>query len=887
MAEAQNGQGVGLPPGSKIGKYEIRERLGIGGQAIVYKCYDVLLDRYVAIKQISTHLAADPRFLERFRREAQILARLGEEQPAIITIHELVEDSRGLFIVMELVEGTPLESILADTDGPIETKVALQIIWRLAGSLHAVHEADIIHRDIKPGNILICEGLKVKITDFGVAASATGQTSMLLGTTKYMAPEIFEGGQYDGRVDMYSLGFVAYEMLVGRRKFNEIFADVMRDSHSEALRWMKWHGNAKVTAPRLSEVNRDIPPALSDIIAKMIAKNPDDRFESMEVLVRTIKQTFTPRIKGAAPTPHTANISPAATQGQRASAGAGGEDLEIPRPAPPTVPLPRRSIMSLRTKIILGSFCAVCVVAIGGILGYQLSRTRAQRARAADSAYTEGISSYRNGQYESARDKFTEVKTHFVGTSQAVRASVMFHMTEAQLALIAQDWSAAKDAEDAASDRTRKVQARYGSLEKWTRSVMDEIVNFRQHRINTQIFVEAMDQAQRDLVAGNYEQARVVLNRQLANHVPTDKQENRRQAFLREVDRKEFTAQLNAAMARGDELARQGDLAGAIETYLEGKKRISSIAANVLPSADRKEITQRIAIGLETIKAEQGYQQAMAQAQVATTRGDKRARLTAILKAAEFKPSEKLDAEIRQLRSEITLDEVQILLAKGDVTRAQAIIQQAIKRDPENPILRSELERVERMGNWVEIVRHGDSDLALGNHAAALEKYEQADKLRSDPELTAKIIDCRFTLELATADTLRDDKKYDEAIAAYEEARALKPNQGATIDARQVDIVQRKNYDKELTRGDDAIARQRWREALKAYKKAKALRATEEVSERIIGARYAENLAKGKSAMEVKEYRSALAYLNLARGYIETEEVKALIEEVQKKLQER
>ena len=102
---SNQGGGIGLPPGVKIGKYEVKERLGMGGQSILYKCYDALLDRYVAIKQISGHLAEDPKFLERFRKEAQILARLGAQQPAIVSIHELLEDERGLFIVMEHVPG--------------------------------------------------------------------------------------------------------------------------------------------------------------------------------------------------------------------------------------------------------------------------------------------------------------------------------------------------------------------------------------------------------------------------------------------------------------------------------------------------------------------------------------------------------------------------------------------------------------------------------------------------------------------------------------------------------------------------------------------------------------------------------------------------------------
>ncbi|MFW6132648.1 MAG: protein kinase domain-containing protein, partial [Planctomycetota bacterium] len=260
---------VGLQPGAKVGKYEVVERLGIGGQAIVYKCRDPLLDRYVAVKQVSSHLADDPELLRRFREEARTLAKLGAEQPAIVTIHELVEDERGLFIVMEYVEGHTLEATLRDNPGPVDPKATLRLLWRLAAALHSVHQAGIVHRDIKPANIIVTEGMHAKLMDFGVAASRAGQASVRMGTTKYMAPELFEGDTVDARADIYSLGFITYEMLLGREKFNEIFADVIRDPQSEVLRWMKWHGNRSVHAPPVHEVNPAVPRVLSDIVARM------------------------------------------------------------------------------------------------------------------------------------------------------------------------------------------------------------------------------------------------------------------------------------------------------------------------------------------------------------------------------------------------------------------------------------------------------------------------------------------------------------------------------------------------------------------------------------------------------------------------------------------
>ncbi|NQU75963.1 MAG: serine/threonine protein kinase, partial [Planctomycetes bacterium] len=194
---------VGLPAGARIGKYEIVERIGIGGQSIVYKGYDSLLNRHVAMKQVSSHLAGDKRFIERFRREAQILARLGGEDSGIVAVYDLLENQSGLFVVMEYVPGHSLHKVLEHQRYAMPVGVAMEIIWRIANGLRVAHAEGIVHRDIKPGNVLITRDYGAKITDFGVAATVGGEDSIALGTTKYMAPELFSGSTIDARVDIY------------------------------------------------------------------------------------------------------------------------------------------------------------------------------------------------------------------------------------------------------------------------------------------------------------------------------------------------------------------------------------------------------------------------------------------------------------------------------------------------------------------------------------------------------------------------------------------------------------------------------------------------------------------------------------------------------------
>ena len=519
---ADKSKTVGFPVGTRIGKYEVRERLGMGGQAIVYKCHDPMLDRHVAIKQISSHLAEDPKFVEQFRREAQILARLGAEQPGIVTIHELVEDQRGLFIVMEFVPGRSLETLIRDKPGPFEPKATLQIIWRLAGALNAVHNAGIIHRDIKPGNIIIGESLRAKITDFGVAASITGQTSMPLGTTKYMAPELFEGAKVDGRADMYSLGFITYEMLVGRQKFNEVFADVVRDPQSEVLRWMKWHGNRSVTAPMAHEVNPTVPETLGRIVAKMMAKDPDNRYAGMEELGRAIRAEFSPR----------ARVLQAA--GVSVGAGLEAEDLQIQMPegtrpgapgalvleaapleeeeGPATAPIPKKKLSRKAKLILAGS--AAGVVMITGVVLLVMMELRKGRAAAertnilkrAGDAYKAALPPQNaKAKFEEALRGFDDLQKRFGGSKEEAMSSVMIHMCRAYLAVEAEDWDRSDAERQLAEARRDQVQRKWdGSqawpaeeLKKWVEEKKAELEACKDYRADSRRFVEWLSLADR------------------------------------------------------------------------------------------------------------------------------------------------------------------------------------------------------------------------------------------------------------------------------------------------------------------------------------------------------------------------------------------------------
>ncbi|MUL44781.1 transporter substrate-binding domain-containing protein [Mycobacterium sp. CBMA293] len=253
---------------TRFGHYELRELIGRGGMGEVYVAYDTNTQRTIALKVLPPHLAKDPVFQERFKRESQAAAGLNE--PHIVPIHGYGEIDNQLYLDMRLIEGRTLAEILADTEKRPSPEFSVGIIEQIAAALDAAHETGLIHRDIKPSNILVTDHDFAYLIDFGLARTAGehGLTTAgsTLGTLAYMAPERFEGGQADPRSDIYALTCVLYECLTGRRPYP---ADSLE--HQIA-------GHVSAPPPKPSDVDRRLA-AFDDVIAMGMAKKPGKRYQ--------------------------------------------------------------------------------------------------------------------------------------------------------------------------------------------------------------------------------------------------------------------------------------------------------------------------------------------------------------------------------------------------------------------------------------------------------------------------------------------------------------------------------------------------------------------------------------------------------------------------------
>jgi serine/threonine protein kinase len=370
-------------PSEIAGRYQIEKKLGAGAFGTVYKAKDKILGRMVAIKTIRLEgLAAAgaslEELLDRFKREAQVSAQL--KHPHIVTIYD-IGDSEGMsYLAMEFIDGQGLDKIIA-AEGKLGVERAAAIAAQVADALDFAHRHSVVHRDIKPANIMIEAGDRVKVTDFGIAKVTTStehltMTGSLLGTPSYMSPEQARGGDLDGRSDLFSVGCVLYEMLVGKKAFrgDSITALIFKIITEEP--------------PPIRELDPSIPEDVVQILSKALAKAPEKRYQSGQELAQdlltvvrasgipTIRQVETPTARGlpAGPPPTIAGPGVAATivttptqasaaraatpptvakpqpAGPRPSAAAPARPQPSARPAPP----PRQSSGALGLLVGLG-----------------------------------------------------------------------------------------------------------------------------------------------------------------------------------------------------------------------------------------------------------------------------------------------------------------------------------------------------------------------------------------------------------------------------------------------------------------------------------------------------------------------------------------------------
>jgi serine/threonine-protein kinase len=336
--------------GTPFGRYQLIELLGRGGMGEVWRAHDTTIERVVALKMLLPHYAKDPDFDKRFRREARTAARL--DDPHVVPIYDVGEIDGRLYVTMRLIDGVDLDTLLRS--GPLDPQRAVHIIEQIAGALHAAHRAGLVHRDVKPSNILLADNDFAYLIDFGIARAA-GDTKLTsegstIGTWAYMAPERFNTGESAPSSDIYALACVLYQCLTGELPFPGSTLEQVAVSHMV------------MPPPRPSQERNTIPTAMDSVIATGLAKQTTDRYPTAVEMAAAARQAITeptnwsppPSPALTYPTPPPSHLPPAAPP-----------PWPPAQPWSPPPPPPKRS--SRKPLILAGALLGVVVLIAGGV----------------------------------------------------------------------------------------------------------------------------------------------------------------------------------------------------------------------------------------------------------------------------------------------------------------------------------------------------------------------------------------------------------------------------------------------------------------------------------------------------------------------------------------
>lgn len=286
---------ISITPGQQLGPYQITQQIGQGGMAAVYKAYHAAMDRYVAIKVVIVQFADDPNFLQRFQQEARVIAKL--EHPHILPVHDFGQVDGIPYMVMRFLDAGTLKERISSA--PLTLTEIDRIFSQLTDALQYSHDHGVIHRDIKPSNVMLDKRGDIFLTDFGVAKILEGTsqltaTGAITGTPAYMSPEQAQGKRADPRSDIYSLGVVLYEMLTGKVPFEAETPMAVIFKHIQE------------PPPLLTMVRSDLPYTIEAVLLKALAKDPQDRFESMDAFRDAWKNALNraETLSGVLPVPH-------------------------------------------------------------------------------------------------------------------------------------------------------------------------------------------------------------------------------------------------------------------------------------------------------------------------------------------------------------------------------------------------------------------------------------------------------------------------------------------------------------------------------------------------------------------------------------------------------
>jgi len=814
-----------LNVGDVIGRYRIVSQLAADAASAVWRATDGQAGGEYVIRQLipGTPAARDRVFLSRCQKEIDRQRALDGKVRRVVLLRELLDDPRGAFVVTDYVSGATIEQLLGSRPDPFDLVRGLRIVHAVAKVLEQVHGQGLIHGGLRPSNIILRLNGGVQVCDLGVTGLVAEHEALSPRSARYLAPELFHGVAGDAQSDIYSLGMVTYEMLAGRGAFDRVFSAVLSDPRGPAIRWMKWHTNARVAAPLLHEINPRVPVRLSDLVARMMAKDRTKRIASAEQLLHAIQRHFgNEAIEQAEVSPDTFTPS-----GAQISATGPGDTTELPAARL----MPR---VLTAAAIVLALLVAGVWFTVSTMNSRSYSRQRAQAVQVladADAQYTQG-------KFEEALTTYQSQAKRWPDPADALnrhgRAGAL--LVKAQLALSVGDYDTVQAQVEALDQLGEAGPANRNAV----KGLADEVARRR-------AFLDAVASINAHLEKSAYAQARAQI--QEARRGELTVQESQALLDLQvQIDARLNADRVEQAIIKANQLAEAGNLPAAIKHLEAARSRLSSPRIDGL---------------MDSLSLKMRFEDAIERGESAEQSNDHGAAIRAFNEALSLREDSALSQRVSRLRSKVLVDEGKAKAEAEDQQGARQAFMSALSYDPGNAQARGWLTRmdvrIERRSLLTAALRAeaaGDLVQAAGHYRAALKQGE-------DEELEATLRGLDTRIALIRAEQYMASGQLDRAETQLLVARDLEPDNPAVTDALSR-YDRHARYHELIVLGDDHAEHGRFAQAKQAYRRARDIFQSEQVNQRLDDTEFNHLMAQARGYIDNYQWASARSILDTA-----------------------
>ncbi|MFK7788276.1 MAG: protein kinase [Phycisphaeraceae bacterium] len=851
--------------GDKVDNYTIMEQVGAGGTAIVFRGHDHVLNRNVAIKQLVVPPGEEGEDIrQRALAEAAIHKRVAAGDPKLLVQYiDTINDLRGIFLISEYVDGPSLEWILQQETHPMEQRQALGIIAASAKALDALHQGGVIHRDLKPSNILMPREGGLKLADFGLAAIVAEQQTLDIGSVRYMAPELLQGEAGTPKSDLYSLGIVAYEMLAGRENFNSAFRTILRDQRNQSMRWVKWHTNVRAKVTPLDQLVDGIPPSLSQLVARMMEKDPARRVGSCAELIDAIRMHFAQDGQGqqTTPGPHAAMAPP------------NIDDVSQ------TAAVPEKS----RLPLILTATLVVWLLAIGGFFIWKNQQAQEQFAKD-KAALTVDIESadrlINNLEFEAAITAFDSIPTEhanlFINNDWGLTDLVESGSLKAQ-ALLADTQDDFVTAHNKALAYQRTITAAKSlpsSIEtKLGRRDAQDLVEQYAAR---SAFQQRSNDIETMFAEGKLDEA-IVAIRQLKSDIGTSVSQadlDRIAAFEKQHTMLIGDQRVAAILQQASKLNAAGDLKDAVDV----------LETEIEDAGD--DIDPRVTVMAEQFNKRLRIQELEEELADAEQTGELAEILAAIKILHNAQPTQGRKERINELEIDIMIADAETALASGRPGGAESILRDLLERDPNNRDGERMMASLKDARMKIETERQADQLVSQGKYQEAIAIYQKALTYGpdSDGSINEKIKNAAGQVHLAESEKALDAGDIASAQDRLDKARVSLGDTDA-IEDLQERIEELREYTLLIEEGDTFFSGQEFGKAKAKYLGAKKIFDSQAINEKINDCDFGSWLQQCDGHILRREWDAALSALKRAEEIKTNDQTRARRAQINNRVQ--